>query len=139
MFAIESKITRLGGIASSGDLYSHPNDREFLRIAHRYGRIIHICRGWWATLDVPDNALDARRAGGRLACVSAMRFYKGERASPSDEALHVAVPRNASRLRGRSKRAVIYHWGGDDVGGSILAVSVTTAEKQMARCDAVER
>ena len=135
----EEKIRRLGGLAESRDLYSHPDDREFLRIAHRYGRIVHVCRGWWATHDTPVDAIDARRAGGKLACVSAVRFYRGDGASLPGEIIHVAVPRNASRLRGRSKREVIYHWCGAETGGSILAVSLELAQAQMARCDAVER
>jgi hypothetical protein len=139
VFNIEARIARLGGIARSRDLYDHPDDREFVRIAHRYGRIVHVCKGWWATRDIPTVALEARRAGGRLACASAVAFLTGEPVDGSTDILHVAVPRNASRLRSRSPREVVYHWYRGDPGGSVLAVDLETARLQMARCRAVER
>ena len=136
---IENQIRRLGGLASSRELYTHPDDREFVRIAHRYGRIVHVCRGWWATREVHCDVLDARRAGGRLACISAVRFHAGLPARAVDGVLHVSVPGNASRLRGRVEGEVIYHWHRKEPEGSVLAVGLEAAQRQMARCSAVER
>lgn len=57
-------------------------------------------QGWYAIPGLPAEALDALRVGGSLTSTSAARLH-GLWAL-DDDRLHIAVPRNGARLRGRA-------------------------------------
>ena len=84
-------IRRMGGLARTSELYAEGYWQSLLQWSKWYGTIIHVSRGWWANPETPRLALDARRAGGRLACVSALEMY-GE--SAGDGRLHVGFERD---------------------------------------------
>jgi very-short-patch-repair endonuclease len=61
------------------------------------GRMIRVRKGWYAAADAPGEVIQAVRVGGSLTSLSAARLAKLW--TPQDTRLHVAVARNASRLR----------------------------------------
>lgn len=128
MLGEENHITRLGGLARTSELYALGFWQSLLQASERYGTIIRVRRGWWATPDTPEIAVEARRAGGRLACVSALEFY-GE-AQP-DVLLHVALDRSAKTPDGKY---VVAHWSREKLPGTRLAVSVEVAREQARSC-----
>ena len=60
-------------------------------------RMIRVRRGWYASPDAPQPVVRAVRVGGSLTSFSATSLT--DIWTPPDTQLHVAVPRNASRLR----------------------------------------
>jgi very-short-patch-repair endonuclease len=61
------------------------------------GRLIRVRQGWYASPDAPHDVVRAVRVGGSLTSLSATSLTPIW--TPPDSYLHVAVPRNASRLR----------------------------------------
>lgn len=61
------------------------------------GRMIRVRQGWYASPDAPQFVVQAVRVGGSLTSLSATGLTSIW--TPPDHSLHVAVPRNASRLR----------------------------------------
>jgi hypothetical protein len=61
------------------------------------GRMIRVRRGWYAAFDAPQDVVQAVRVGGSLTSVSATSSTTIW--TPPHSRLHVAVSRNASRLR----------------------------------------
>ena len=61
------------------------------------GRMIRVRRGWYAASDAPEDIVRAVRVGGSLTSLSATSLTTIW--TPPDTQLHVAIPRNASRLR----------------------------------------
>lgn len=59
--------------------------------------MIRVRRGWYAAPDAPQDVVRAVRVGGSLTALSATSLTTIW--TPPDTHLHVAVPRNASRLR----------------------------------------
>ena len=97
MKSIEASINRRGGLARTRDLLADGHDPQWLRVASSYGRrIIRVRKGWWATRDTHPLVIDARRAGGRLACLSALAMFDG---SVAPRELHIEVERHSSRRR----------------------------------------
>lgn len=133
---VDEAVQLCGGIASTADLLAWRIPRDWIRMAVNYGRIVRIRRGWFASLDTPPEAIEARRVGGRLACTSALEYHGVfEKADP---ALHVAVPIYLSRLRAAAgSRPVVVHWYRREPKGDALAVSVEEAWAQRARCRAL--
>ena len=124
-------LTRLGGLARTSELVANGDEVEWLRIARNYGKHIHVRQGWWALPDTPRDVLAAWRAGGRLACVSALAYHGvtvelGER-------LHVELAANS---RGARNPLVAVHWSTDQRNGDRRAVSVEVALRQASRCRA---
>ncbi|CAN5137563.1 hypothetical protein BH11ACT4_BH11ACT4_08020 [soil metagenome] len=133
---VAETIRQLGGIASTGELLQRGLPRDWIRMAANYGRVRRIRRGWFACLDVPLEAIEARRVGGRLGCASALAHH-GVLAQ-TDAALHISVPRNSSRLRlDRASREVVVHWCRGEPVGDALAVPVDEAWAQRAHCRAL--
>jgi hypothetical protein len=128
MLDVARGIRQLGGLARTSELYSLDVWQSWLQWSMWWGNVIHVSRGWWAAPDTPALAIEARRAGGRLACVSALELY-GE--APSDGMLHVALERSAKRPR---DPRVVAHWSRKTLPGTRLAVSVEVARAQAARC-----
>ena len=138
MVHVAESIRQLGGIASTAELIARGHQPDWIRMAVDYGRIIRIRRGWFAAVDTPTAAIEARRVGGRLACVSALVFHGVS--IEDDPALHVAVAGNASRLRPPFEaRAIVVHWQRGATAGGRLAVAVGDAWAQRARCRALRR
>ncbi|WP_139368562.1 hypothetical protein [Agreia bicolorata] len=78
------------------------------------GELLHLRRGWYATPSAPPDAVRAVIVGGVATSLSAAQLM--DLWTPPDPALHVAVPSNASRLRGTTPRRshaanpVCLHW-----------------------------
>jgi hypothetical protein len=125
---VAAGIRQLGGLARTRELYRLGVWQSWLQWNMWWGNIIHVSRGWWAAPDTPALAIAARRAGGRLACVSALALY-GEAAT--DGLLHVALERSAQRPM---DPLVVAHWSRRRLPGTRLAVSVEVAREQAARC-----
>lgn len=109
--------TILGGIASRKRLLDAGCSGGDVTRDVRLGRIYRIRQGHYAIPSAPFEGVVAVRAGGVLAGPSAARSH-GLWAG-LDERIHVAVPRNASRLRldrspyvraDRYEPEVVLHW-----------------------------
>ena len=77
-------------------------------MAVQSGQLARVRRGFYASAQAPRPALEAVRVGGRLGGVSAAATY-GLWAG-TDSRTHVAVPRNASRLRPAGALPIVLHW-----------------------------
>ena len=128
MLGEENYIRLVGGLARTSELYAAGFWQSLLQWSMWYGTIVHVSRGWWATPDTPELAIRARRAGGRLACVSALQLY-GE--PVGDDVLHVAFERSS---KGPRHPDVVAHWSRRRLPGTRLAVSVEVAREQAERC-----
>jgi hypothetical protein len=127
-------IDRWGGIASTSELAASGVDRSLLDIAVMYGKVIRVKKGLWSRPELPDDVLAAHRAGGRLACVSALAFHG---VIQPVEGLHVAAPFDVTKWKPRIKPGVVRHWSRRALPGDKLAVSVEVAWAQFALCRAV--
>lgn len=125
-------VELLGGVAQRRELLEAGVWPDEIDLSRRYGRILKVRRGWYASLDTPRPVLRALRAGGRLACVSALAWHRGE-AIPTAEPVHVLVRYGASRLR---REGAIIHWSRRYVPGSRTVVSEAEARLQAATCRA---
>jgi hypothetical protein len=129
-------INRWGGIASTRELAASGVERQLLDIAVMYGRVVRVKKGLWADPAIPPEVVAAYRAGGRLACVSALAYH-GVIERP-DCGIHIAAPDWVSKWRApRPRVAVTRHWSRRPVPGDRFAVSVETAWAQFALCRGV--
>ena len=129
-------IQRWGGIASTRELAASGIERQQLDIAVMYGRVVRVKKGLWADPCIPADVVTAYRAGGRLACVSALAYH-GVIEQP-DCGIHIAAPDWVSRWRApRPDVAVTRHWSRRPVAGDRFAVSVEVAWAQFALCRGV--
>ena len=119
------------GLVRTRELRALGDDDEWIRMGRNYGRWIHIRQGWWALAGTPEVLLRAWRAGGRLACVSALAFH-GIVLDVSDE-LHIEVP---AVSKGARQPGLRVHWSRRQDNGDRRAVSVEIAMRQAARCGA---
>jgi hypothetical protein len=132
VFHIQQKIHELGGIASTRQLDEAGYWQSMIQLWSMYGRIINVCRGWWATPYTLPQLIVARRAGGRLACVSALAYHGRVEWS---EPLHILL--GASRKRPRDHTLVL-HWSRRKLAGDQHAVSVEVALDHARRCRALK-
>jgi len=130
--ALPALLDRLGGIATTAELKSHGFSPEIINAFVWSGKVIRICRGWYASPGASATAIAARRAGGRLACVSALQHH-GMIVRTSTE-LHISVERSFSRTRVGDD--VVLHWSREWLPGGRLAVSIDAALRQAQRCQA---
>jgi hypothetical protein len=130
VFHIQQKIHELGGIASTQQLDDAGYWQSMIQLWSMYGRIINVCKGWWATPYTLPQLIAARRAGGRLACVSALAYHGRVAWS---EPLHISLSRSRKRPR---DRALVLHWSRTPPPGDQHAVSVEVAREQARRCGA---
>jgi hypothetical protein len=129
-------LEKRGGVATTGQLARLGVDRQRLDIAYMYRRIVRIKRGVWALPSVPPNVIAAHRAGGRLACVSALAFHGV--IEDTHSGLHIAAPSWVTRWRSPQRADhIVAHWSRRRAAGDCLAVSVETAWAQFALCRAV--
>jgi predicted transcriptional regulator of viral defense system len=138
MSVIAARIDKLGGLASMRELVLQGLERDWVQIAHRYGKIVRIRDGWYTTpIALAENesaVIQAWRSGGKLACISALAHY-GLASEPS--VVHVALPGNA--VRRRDSGDMVVHWCRADPGGDRTAVSLGSAVRQASRCGHVLR
>lgn len=136
MNAIVNSITRRGGMATTAQLLADRHDIEHVRIHARYGVITRVSKGWWATNEVSTDALRARRAGGRLACVNALAHHGVVVPQEWLDECHVSIERstfrhvNASRI----EQSTVFHWSRHRPPGDVLSVDTTTAYRQLGLC-----
>jgi hypothetical protein len=129
-------ISACGGLATTAELASRGVDRQQLDIAVMYGRVLRVKKGLWAVPGFSPEALPALRAGGRLACVSALVFL--EEIEDAGFELHLAAPLGVTSWHpGRHRRDVVRHWSRHPLPGDRLAVSVEVAWAQFALCRGV--
>jgi very-short-patch-repair endonuclease len=147
MADIAALVNDLGGVAHKKQLVRRgARDRDLTR-AVRDGEVIRIRQGWYSTRDDDDPGVRAIRVGGRLTGISALiaagAWVLG------NFPLHVAVPRNASRLRNpgdRTRRlylksgAVVVHWVSADRSerGSVTSVALMDALVQVVLDEELE-
>ena len=138
----EQRIRELGGIATTGELIALGYYPQHLLVLAELGRIVRIRKGWYASTDVDEAVIHARRVGGVLACMSALAHHGW--CEPELSVLHVRVPRSASRLRspqgGRALAAtagllrVVLHQSRQAPTGDRQAVSLGEAIAQAHSC-----
>lgn len=129
-------LERRGGIASTREMNASGVERQLLDIAVMYGTIVRIKRGLWALPSVRPEAIAAHRAGGRLACVSALAYHGVIDDPPGG--IHISAPAWVSKWHSpRMDPAVVRHWSRRRIAGDRFAVSVAEAWAQFALCRAV--
>jgi len=135
--AFELTIRRLGGIASRREiLRASPLSETDFWFALHYGRLDRVRQGWYAARDLPADARAAWKAGGPLACVSALAHYGMlEPGDPAVEpALHICLPADGHVGRAAPDNLVV-HWSTTDrYSGSRRAVSLAVALRQARQC-----
>ena len=99
MGLFDNEITRLGGVATTAELYRHGDTQSMLYWSERYGSIIRVRAGIYCLPSLDGEAIRALRVGGRLGCVSALAYHG---VAPPPARLHVAVAANTPRLRDRT-------------------------------------
>lgn len=126
-------------MATTAQLLADGHDIEHVRIHARYGAIVRVCKGWWATIDVPADALRARRGGGRLGCVNALAHHGVVVPQEWLDECHVSVERSTSRhvAAGRLEHTTIFHWSRRTLPGAVLAVDKITDYQQLGLCRAL--
>lgn len=122
---------RHGGLVRTGELLAAGDDPEWIRMARNYGTLVQVRKGWWALPGTPAEVMAAWRAGGRLACVSALAFH-GATIDLRDN-LHIEV---AARSKGARRPGVVVHWSSDQTSGDRGAVSIEVAARQAKQCRA---
>ena len=139
MRAIERSIRQRGGLATTAQLLADKHILEQIRMDAQYGVITHVCKGWWATNNIPEFALQARRAGGRLACVGALAYHLGSISYAWLDTCHVSIERSTSRHLAANKleQDVFFHWSRQRLPGDAVAVDKDTALRQVRSCRAL--
>jgi hypothetical protein len=117
------------GLVRTRELLAAGEEPEWIRIGRNYGKLIAVRQGWWALPGTPDDVLTAWRAGGRLACVSALAHHGAS--LDTGETLHIELPKNST---GPRRPDVVVHWSSDQANGDRRAVSVEVAHRQASRC-----
>ena len=139
MRAIERSIRQRGGLATTAQLLADKHILEQIHMDARYGIITHVCKGWWATNNIPEFALQARRAGGRLACVGALAYLGMSIPYEWLDTCHVSIERSASRHVGAAKleQNVFFHWSRQRLPGDDITVDREIAIRQLKNCRAL--
>lgn len=141
-------IRRFGGIASRRELLDAGWSETDLWFALSYGNLSRIRRGWFAASDLSDDARRAWRAGGPLACVSALLHYGLLDAAPSDDALglHICLPSDGhlpasdGSLPTNEQPSLVVHWSTTDRhSGTRRAVAPAVALRQARACSSGTR
>ena len=101
---IAALVGALGGFAQKQQLVALGARDHHLTAAVRGGSVVRARQGWYTTLPERDRRVRAVRVGGRLTGLSAIAALGGW--VLRSDVLHVAVPRNAARLRSQHDRRV---------------------------------
>src|SRR5690606_26027933 len=107
------------GLVRTRELVAIGYEDEFIRMSRNYRKIVQVRQGWWALPETPAELMRAWRAGGRLACLSALAFH-GETLDLGDE-LHIEV---SAASKGALQSGVRVHWSRSQTNGDRRAVSV---------------
>jgi hypothetical protein len=122
-----------GGVASTAQLHALGLDDHYIRICTWYRTLLRVRRGWYAQPQADPAAVEACRLGGRLACVSALKYHGQE--AEDDGRLHIEVRANAvPRPETVGNDAVRVHWTRHPSPGDQAAVAVPAARRQAERC-----
>ena len=141
-------IRRCGGIASRRELLAAGWPETDLWFALSYGHLDRIRRGWFAASDLSDDVRRGWRAGGPLACVSALLRYGMLDASPADHelGLHICVasdghlPMGDAGTPSDEEAPLVVHWStADRYSGSRRAVAPAVALRQARACSSPAR
>lgn len=120
-------IASHGGVAYTRELSHIP--RNVLDVYVMYGRVLRVKKGMWALPDLDPLAIAAIRAGGRLACVSALAYHGV--IAREGAGLHICAPAGVANWRPRPGKApVVRHWSRAPQPGDRLAVTVEAAWAQ---------
>ena len=117
------------GLVRTRELLAFGYDDERIRMAHNYRLLVRVRQGWWALPGTAEILLLAWRAGGRLACVSALAFH-GMSLELGDR-LHIEV---SAGSHGALKPGMCVHWSTSQANGDRRAVSLEVALRQASRC-----
>lgn len=123
-------------MATTRQLRDRGIDRMVLDIAAMYELVLRVRKGLWAAPDIPPLVVAAQRAGGRLACVSALAYHGI--IDDAESGLHICAPPGVigwhpSRRGDRAVR----HWSRSPLDGDAFAVSADLAWAQFGLCRAV--
>jgi hypothetical protein len=124
-------LEQFGGIATRRELIAAGWAKEYIDMAVYYRTMIIPRRGWYALPGTPEVVIRAIRVGGRLACVSALAYHRGEEV---ESPLHLVVPKSASRLRTGGEPGLVLHWSRRHLEGDRVAVSESVADRQARNC-----
>ena len=135
---IATLVRRLGGMAQKQQLVALGARDHHLTDAVRRGAVTRARQGWYTVLPPMEPRVRAVRVGGRLTGSSAIAAMGGW--VRQEGPLHVAVPRNAARLRSQTDRrlhppapriaGVRLHWE-DHPTGTATTVGVLDALHRM--------
>ena len=135
---IAAHVAALGGFAQKQQLVALGTRDHQLTAAVRNGSVLRARQGWYTTLPERDRRVRAVRVGGRLTGLSAIAALDGW--VLRSDVLHVAVPRNAARLRSQHDRrvhppaqrirGVCLHWD-ESAGGDASMVGLLTALRRV--------
>lgn len=117
------------GLMRTSELLADGRHPDMLRWGRSFIPFISVRRGWWAAPDTPAVLLDAWRAGGRLACISALAFHGAilDQGRP----LHIDIPLTS---KGPRTPGHVVHWSSNQSNGDRRAVSLEVALRQASRC-----
>lgn len=115
MDPIESAL-RHGGVTNLTELRMDGVSDRARRLSLADGSLHRVRNGWFALPDAPTDTVRAVRVGGRLTCWSLLARHNLW--MMPDDRLHVAVARNAARLRSPDSQSrlrvndpsVVVHW-----------------------------
>ncbi len=132
MNQVTDSVLRRGGLAATFELYSDGHTRRDLAEAVAARKVIRVRQGWYANPAVHPTLRESARVGGRVTCISGLALH-GFWSIPS-ASLHVAVARDACRLRARTsaqlrlaelvRPEVRVHWGDNDDGTRFLLAPI---------------
>jgi hypothetical protein len=135
---IAAHVDALGGFAQKRQLVARGARDHHLTRAVRDGRVRRARQGWYTTLPDRDPRVRAVRVGGRLTGLSAVAAHGGWVLRGGQ--LHVALPRNAARLRAQHnrfahppayrQRGVRLHWD-EGRGGDACMVGLLDALRRV--------
>ena len=129
-------LRRSDGLATTSELRARGIDRGMIDIAYMYGRIWRVRKGLWCIPDLARPVLQAQRAKGRLACVSALVYH----GLIDDEGFDLHVSARLGQVSWHpvpSRKGVVRHWSRTPLDGDRFAVGPETAWAQFALCSAV--
>lgn len=124
-------FARRQGLVRTSELLAIGDDHETIRILRNYRKVIRVRQGWWALPGTPDDLMLAWRAGGRLACTSALAFHG--QILDLGHPLHVEF---AHASKGPRVAGVVPHWSRRTANGDRRAVSIEVAKRQATQCRA---
>jgi hypothetical protein len=122
-------LAQCGGVAPRRVLLEMGVDADWLDMGLYYRKILPVRIGWYALPGTSPAVVAAVRAGGRLACVSALELHQGREPR---HPWHIVLSRSADHRRVPAD--MVAHWTRGLIDGTHAAVSVELAHRQAAQC-----